>query len=411
MSSIVLHVFCANRRRIIMARTKVLTLVFLLMAGVVGPFLPNTGAAASCDAIIGKWAWFISGEVTVNPDGTFTQQSGNAGTWECHAGAHEKIRDELHQASETRRQPGQKVTREDLRPAPPHAVDAEKIKAFVRGSVTFALNHELGHLLIDEYSIPMPGTDFVEEAVADSYAAFGLGPNAPPLELTAFIRLLLVMGSQGEKERAKLEWWDEHGLEELRAFQLACLLAGMRPEHFSSLPGKFGAPEARVQRCQKEANRNMRTWQVLLLPAEGVIIDMQKATISYHPAPPELADDAAWLKDSDVLDWLARDIGRYRLPQDRIDARQREQQKQAQGARINQDVLNPKINLIARSCGESNAYYRPGRRGGSSGVFLPRFEAASAPQIIVCYELVKQFRVLANCLFDPGAKTRPECSD
>lgn len=38
---------------------------------------------ASCDALVGKWAWFIGGEVTVNADGTFTQASGNSGTWEC----------------------------------------------------------------------------------------------------------------------------------------------------------------------------------------------------------------------------------------------------------------------------------------------------------------------------------------
>jgi hypothetical protein len=43
----------------------------------------DVAQAASCDAVVGKWAWFIGGEVTVNRNGTFTQQSGNAGTWEC----------------------------------------------------------------------------------------------------------------------------------------------------------------------------------------------------------------------------------------------------------------------------------------------------------------------------------------
>ena len=38
---------------------------------------------ASCDAIVGKWAWFIGGEVTMARGGSFVQQSGNAGTWEC----------------------------------------------------------------------------------------------------------------------------------------------------------------------------------------------------------------------------------------------------------------------------------------------------------------------------------------
>jgi TPR repeat protein len=39
--------------------------------------------AAGCDGVVGKWAWFVGGEVTINPDGTFTQKSGNSGTWEC----------------------------------------------------------------------------------------------------------------------------------------------------------------------------------------------------------------------------------------------------------------------------------------------------------------------------------------
>ena len=45
--------------------------------------LPKNINAASCESFVGKWAWFIGGEVTVNPDGTFVQESGNAGIWEC----------------------------------------------------------------------------------------------------------------------------------------------------------------------------------------------------------------------------------------------------------------------------------------------------------------------------------------
>ena len=65
--------------------TQIRTLIFgfFLLTGVTGVVLPDHADAASCDALVGKWAWFIGGEVTVNPDGTFTQQSGNAGTWQC----------------------------------------------------------------------------------------------------------------------------------------------------------------------------------------------------------------------------------------------------------------------------------------------------------------------------------------
>ncbi len=67
-----------------MARTRARTRIFFVLVGAAGLVFPNAGYAATCEAILGKWAWFIGGEVTVNRDGTFTQQSGNAGRWECN---------------------------------------------------------------------------------------------------------------------------------------------------------------------------------------------------------------------------------------------------------------------------------------------------------------------------------------
>jgi len=57
----------------------VLTLLFAGIALVV----PHSAIAAGCDAVVGKWAWFVGGEVTINADGTFTQKSGNSGIWKC----------------------------------------------------------------------------------------------------------------------------------------------------------------------------------------------------------------------------------------------------------------------------------------------------------------------------------------
>ncbi len=66
-----------------MTKTRTVIRVIFLVTGIVGYAFQHDSYAASCDALIGKWAWFIGGDVTVNPDGTFVQQSGNAGTWEC----------------------------------------------------------------------------------------------------------------------------------------------------------------------------------------------------------------------------------------------------------------------------------------------------------------------------------------
>lgn len=62
---------------------KVVSSVALLVIAVVVLSESTPAHASSCDAIAGKWAWFVGGEVTINSDGTFTQQSGNSGTWTC----------------------------------------------------------------------------------------------------------------------------------------------------------------------------------------------------------------------------------------------------------------------------------------------------------------------------------------
>jgi len=65
-----------------MAKTRAVALIFL-SAGAAVLLLITPAHATSCDAILGKWTWFVGGEVTIKSDGTFIQQSGNSGTWEC----------------------------------------------------------------------------------------------------------------------------------------------------------------------------------------------------------------------------------------------------------------------------------------------------------------------------------------
>jgi outer membrane protein assembly factor BamB len=71
---------------------KSLVLGFFVTAVIVMISLRQPVHAASCDAIVGRWNWFIGGEVTVNPDGTFVQQqSGNDGTWQCTDGSRRRF--------------------------------------------------------------------------------------------------------------------------------------------------------------------------------------------------------------------------------------------------------------------------------------------------------------------------------
>jgi hypothetical protein len=57
--------------------------IALLVAGLVGAGLPRDTEAATCDALVGKWAWFTGGVVSINADGTIRHDPGNDGIWEC----------------------------------------------------------------------------------------------------------------------------------------------------------------------------------------------------------------------------------------------------------------------------------------------------------------------------------------
>jgi hypothetical protein len=65
------------------ANQRASTLVCFLITAFAGLWTCHADSTASCEAIAGKWRWFIGGEVTIRPDGTFVQQSGNSGMWEC----------------------------------------------------------------------------------------------------------------------------------------------------------------------------------------------------------------------------------------------------------------------------------------------------------------------------------------
>jgi len=70
-----------SREAVTMSQIGSITVFLIVMSG--GVFHQETAHAAGCDAVVGKWAWFAGGEVTIKGDGTFTQISGNSGTWEC----------------------------------------------------------------------------------------------------------------------------------------------------------------------------------------------------------------------------------------------------------------------------------------------------------------------------------------
>ena len=88
--------------------------------------------------------------------------------------------------------------------------------------------HELGHGLVDLYQIPVLGR---EEDAAGPICDWWMSPDGAEngTDAIAAVRWWMASGQQSGLKREQLPWWDEHGMDEQRGFQVrACCTAPIR---------------------------------------------------------------------------------------------------------------------------------------------------------------------------------------
>lgn len=140
------------------------------------------------------------------------------------------------------------------------------IVLFVTGNMLFTLLHEIGHAHITEMGLPVLGR---EEDAADSFAVVTMLKVG-----SGFSHDVLVQATTGwflnayrdEKEGAKLPFYDVHGLDRQRAFQIVCLMVGSDPDRFKDLAEKIDMPEERQSTCQGDYSNASWSWETLMKP-------------------------------------------------------------------------------------------------------------------------------------------------
>jgi hypothetical protein len=273
------------------------------------------------------------------------------------------------------------------------AATAPTREAFVAGATSFALYHEFGHFLIDEYDIPILGRG--QEDMADAYATFALAPYTASEQMQSAVRLWLYLAF--DRGTAPIAWWDEHSLDHQRAFDVACVLTGRWPQRYAGLPEAFGASAKRAALCALEAPRRQTAWVETLRTHNAVMIDRQVAVVTYLPAPAELADIERWLRASGLLEAVATEIQRYELPAWRVQWRAKLNEDMAEG-RLSANAFErtkQKVDVTAKSCGMANAYYAPPTDKPAVPGILPKGTMPHRPRLVLCYELIEKFRTLA----------------
>src|SRR5215475_2127975 len=108
----------------------------------------------------------------------------------------------------------------------------QEVVEFVTGNMLFVLLHEIGHAAITQMGLPVLGRP---EDAADSFAAVGLIRIG-----SVFSHRVLVQAAKGwfladrrdTHAGDAVAFYDEHGLNQQRAYQIVCLMVGSDEDKF-----------------------------------------------------------------------------------------------------------------------------------------------------------------------------------
>jgi Putative metallopeptidase len=220
---------------------------------------------------------------------------------------------------------------------------------FVMGNTLFAMAHEIGHGLINEMNMPVLGR---EEDAADSFAVVNALKMASVFTERVLIEAAkgwILAGKRDKKQGNPLAFYDEHGLDLQRAYNVVCFMVGSDPAKYKALAADTKLPEYRQISCVVDWKNTSWSWDEKLKPHLRSA-DKQKVTIKVEYQNEEKYPiQARVLRHLGLLEAFAANAAdRYAWP-------------------------NP-FSIVARSCGEANA----------------RWSSASRT-LTLCYELVNEF--------------------
>jgi hypothetical protein len=220
---------------------------------------------------------------------------------------------------------------------------------FVAGNVIFAVAHEIGHMIISQMNLPVLGR---EEDAADAFAvvtALKLGNAFSDRVLTESARGWFMSEARDKKEKVKTVYYDEHGLDEQRAYNIVCLMVGSSPQRFSPLADKTKLPDERQRTCHFDYSNASWSWETALTP---------------HIRKPEQpkAQITAVYADSKEYEFLRRAFAQMRLLETLAEHLS------------DRYVWREPVGFEMMACGEPNARWAP-----------------LLHKVVVCYELAVDF--------------------
>jgi DNA-binding XRE family transcriptional regulator len=237
---------------------------------------------------------------------------------------------------------------------------------FVVGNMLFVGFHELGHGIIHELGLPVLGK---EEDAADSFATIAMinmNTDFSNRVLVQAARGWFLMDRRDRKQGDMLAFYDEHGLDKQRAYQIVCFMVGWNEDRFKELADWVKMPAARQDSCAGDYSNAEFSWNAELKSHRRAPDQPKsKVDIDYGAATGKLEVYARSLRALGYLETIA-------------------------GYAADLVVWPRPISIVLQTCGESNAEWSPGGH-----------------MELLCYEMAEEFLELYRGYTEvakPGAK-------
>ena len=129
---------------------------------------------------------------------------------------------------------------------------------FISGNMLFAMLHELAHTAIADLDLPVLGR---EEDAADNFAVLRLlhvGSDLSHRVLVEAAKGWFLSDRRDREEGEKPVLFDNHGLDQQRAYQIVCLMVGSDPNDFTDLADETKLPNYRQEVAKRTTQRRSR---------------------------------------------------------------------------------------------------------------------------------------------------------
>ena len=224
---------------------------------------------------------------------------------------------------------------------------------FVTGNMLFVGFHELGHAVIHELGLPVLGR---EEDAADSFATIALlkiGTDFSYNVLVQAARGWFLSARRDHKEGDMLLFYDAHGLDKQRAFQIVCLMVGSNEDQFKELADWVQMPASRQDTCAGDYSNAQFSWNAELKPhLRAPDQPKSKIDVAYEPVTGKLDVYARSFRAIGFLETIA-------------------------GYAADLLVWPHPFSVVMQGCGDANASWNPEVR-----------------KEILCYEMAEDFAEL-----------------